>query len=518
MMVTKEMMQLPDVAPGGEQEKYLREHFKIPYLALNQIKLVEEVLYQLDEQDAIRLQVIPIKQTEEGLLLGMVNPLDVECIQEVELITKQCVQPVWVDSEELRQTLKTCYSGKQAFKATQVIQKNMTDLKVPLESIGKEVKTPIREVVEGLLEQAMRLGASDIHIEALTDATRIRMRIDGHLQDKKHLDYSVHERLTTTLKLMSGMRIAEKRMPQDGTFKYTVGTKSIDIRASCIPTLYGEKMVLRLLDLTQKTTETWKNLGVSTKDEQIFQEILSKSQGMLLVTGPTGSGKTTTLYQALRQSNTIAKNSVTLEDPIEKRIKGVNQIQMNTDTGLTFAMGLRSILRQDPDQIMIGEIRDSETAEIAIRAALTGHLVLSTLHTLDAVSALTRLVDMGVPRYLITETVIGIVAQRLVRRVCPVCGKVYSASEEEQARLDTQQPLMLKKGEGCLQCQFTGYKGRIGIYECLQMTPQIKHLMRTQASHEEIQQCAIKEGMVTMQEHFYEHVRQGKTTLDEWPF
>ena len=367
-----------------------------------------------------------------------------------------------------------------------------------------------------MIEQAARQRASDIHIEALERMVRVRFRIDGSLYEKFTYDIHLLPAIIARLKIIGGMDISEKRKPQDGRITYVVDHVEYDIRASILPTVYGEKCVMRLAQKKMLTKDK-SELGFNEMEMKQFDNILKNPNGIILVTGPTGSGKSTTLYTALSELNKEDVNIITVEDPVEANIDGINQVQTNVKAELTFASALRSILRQDPDIIMIGEIRDTETAQIAVQASITGHLVVSTLHTNSSASTLTRLMDMGIESYLLADSMVGVIAQRLVRRLCPACKQTYEASTDEKRLLGapTDEPLTIYKPCGCDQCSGIGYKGRIGVYEIMTITPAIRRVISKRGSAEEIKDVALSEGMHTLRMSASRMVMEGITSFSE---
>ena len=376
--------------------------------------------------------------------------------------------------------------------------------------------SPIVQLVKSMIEQAVRQRASDIHIEPMEKQVRIRYRIDGALYEKQVYSYRILPAIVARIKIIGGMDIAEKRKPQDGRITQIVDRMEYDIRVSVLPTVYGEKIVMRLTSKTALTKEK-SQLGFSPEEMKVFDHILSNPHGILLVTGPTGSGKSTTLYTALSELNSEDVNIITVEDPVEANIDGINQVQTNNKANLTFASALRSILRQDPDIIMIGEIRDTETAAIAVQASITGHLVVSTLHTNSAASTITRLADMGIEPYLIADSTVGIIAQRLVRRLCPSCKVEYipDAEERELLNIKEDEPVKIYKPCGCSLCDNTGYKGRIGVYEIMEVTHDLKYIIARGGNADEIKECALKEGMSTLRMSATRYVMQGITSVSE---
>jgi len=369
--------------------------------------------------------------------------------------------------------------------------------------------------LNSIIEQAVRIRASDIHIEPYQEEIRIRFRIDGDLNEIMHLPKNNLSAIVTRVKIIGRMNIAEKRIPQDGRVEMKINDKEVDMRISTLPTVYGEKIVMRLLDKSGFNF-TKEGLGLSERNLRIFNNILSQPYGMILVTGPTGSGKTTTLYTVLRELNVIEKNVITVEDPVEYKLNGINQVQVNPKSGLTFAAGLRSILRQDPDIVMVGEIRDGETAEIAVRAAITGHLVLSTLHTNDSPSTVSRLVDMGIEPYLVSSAVVGIVSQRLVKVLCEKCKEPYevSYSDKKLLGIDENEHLTLHKAVGCNACNH-GYKGRAAVHEIMPINEGVRKLINNNANVDEIRDKALEDGMTTLFQSALNLALNGTTTFEE---
>lgn len=371
-------------------------------------------------------------------------------------------------------------------------------------------------LVDSIIENAVKARASDIHIEPFENYIKIRYRIDGVLKEVLRPPKETHGALVTRIKILSNLNIAEKRLPQDGRIVTKVDDKDIDLRVSVLPTVFGEKVVIRILNKSGFMLSK-KDIGIEGSDSDKLDNMMSSPYGIILVTGPTGSGKSTTLYSILNTLNNMDRNIVTVEDPVEYLIDGVNQVNVNVKAGLTFASGLRSILRQDPDIIMVGEIRDNETAEIAIRAAITGHLVLSTIHTNDAPSAVIRLVDMGIEPYLVSTSISGVISQRLVRKICPYCSKRYEASDYEKSILgvNKEDSLFLKKGEGCLHCGNTGYIGRRGVFEIMEINRDVREQILKNRNTDELRDLCIRNGMKTLKTECVDLVKRGITTIDE---
>jgi type IV pilus assembly protein PilB len=491
----------------------------IPMVKLGKIE--PAVLGLIPENICRRYHLVPLKRENNTLTLAMSDPLNVIVIDEIRFRTGLEIKVQVAADSEILKTISQHYHMEDSMME---ILKTI-DLKSV--TVGDEVEltklkniaeeAPVIKLVNFLLTQAQHNRASDIHIEPDENIVRVRNRIDGVLYDVASLPKYLQAAVISRCKIMSDMNIAVKRAPQDGRFKIDIEGNPLDLRVSTFPTLYGENVVMRLLD-ARSVMIGLEELGFSPNDLERFTQLLANPFGIILVTGPTGSGKTTTLYSALNLLNSPKKNILTVEDPVEYRIFGIRQSQVNPKAGMTFAAGLRSILRQDPDIIMVGEIRDLETVEIAIHAALTGHLVLSTIHTNDAPSTLTRLIDMGVKPFMIASSTIGILAQRLVRVICPECKEPYRPSEQMLAGLGMPLPkkdVTFYTGKGCKACKEIGYRGRTSIYELLAMSDRIRELLSTKASLDIIRKAAREEGMRTMRENGLEKVLQGITTLEE---
>ncbi|MFO0753339.1 MAG: type II secretion system ATPase GspE [Thermodesulfovibrionales bacterium] len=386
-----------------------------------------------------------------------------------------------------------------------------TEFEKPKDILELTEEAPIIRLLNAILQQAVKERASDIHIEPYEREMEVRLRVDGILHKVLSPPKIIQEALVSRVKIMANLDIAEKRLPQDGRIRLLLGGSDIDIRVSIVPTAFGERVVLRLLDRRQGVIGLWE-VGFNAADTRRVEELLRRTHGILLVTGPTGSGKTTTLYAALNRIHTEEKNIMTVEDPVEYQLKGIGQIQVNPKIGLTFASGLRSILRQDPDVIMLGEIRDFETAEVAIQASLTGHLVLSTLHTNDAPSAVTRLIDMGVEPFLVATSLTGVLAQRLVRAICPHCKESYTPTEEERKYVSAT---LLYRGAGCGKCGGKGYLGRTGIFELLVVDNDIRQMITGKTDAQSIRSCAVSKGMKSLRDDGFEKAAQGSTTIEE---
>lgn len=452
------------------------------------------------------------------LHLAMADPMDMMAIDDISIVTNLQVEPYIATTRDIRTAIDRWYGASETLDAARRFTKEREQLRVNTgEETGADVSdAPIVQLVRSLLEQAIRQRASDVHIEALESKVRVRYRIDGALYEKMVYDNSLLPAISTRIKIMGGMDISEKRKPQDGRMTIMVDRQEYDIRISSVPTVHGEKIVMRISSKLS-LTKNKKELGLAPDELKRFDHMLSAPYGIIFVTGPTGSGKSTTLYTALSELNKEAVNIVTVEDPVEADIEGINQIQVNNKVNLTFASALRSILRQDPDIIMIGEIRDRETAGIAVQASITGHLVVSTLHTNNAAGTLNRMADMGVERYLIADSVVGVIAQRLVRKLCPHCRKKRLATEEEKRLLkqDTYKEMEIYEPTGCDLCNHTGYFGRTGVFEIMEVNEEIRDLIAEGGSSEELENAAKRAGMCTLHDNGIRYVMEGITSIEE---
>ena len=490
----------------------------IPHADLEKTYIHPELPRIISEKLARRHTLIPIKQEKNVLTVAMADPLNIFAVDDVKIATGLQVEPVISTSEDILNAIGLYYEKESAEKAleefTETYDASLFDDLDDEETLANVERAPVVKLLNSIIRQAIKLKASDIHIEPLEKDLRVRFRLDGDLQEVMRPSKSSHPPIVTRIKIMGKMDISEKRIPQDGRVEMVIDGRDIDMRIAIMPTVYGEKVVIRLLDRSSVLLSK-RELGFSEENMATFDRIIKHPYGIVLVTGPTGSGKTTTLYTALQELNKVDKNIITVEDPVEYRLTGINQSQVNVKAGLTFASGLRSILRQDPDIIMIGEIRDVETAQIAVRAAITGHLVLSTVHTNDTVSTISRLKDMEIPHYLISSSVVGIMAQRLVKRICNSCKKAYQPGAKERELLGMENGDPLYRGEGCNACNHTGYKGRIAIHEILPMTDSIKNMIDENRTVDHIKQKALEQGMITLRQSCSQLVREGITTIDE---
>ena len=488
----------------------------IPHIMLKDTKIDSDVAALIPQPLAERYTIIPIKKVGRHLTLAMTDPTNFYAIDDVRTISGLDVEPVIATEKEILRAIKEAYGVRALVdKASSIVKPE--DL-ASITEMQSADDAPVISIVNSIISQAIKERASDIHVEPTDNNLRVRYRIDGELREAFSFPIKTHALLISRLKIMSELDIAEKRLLQDGRINFREGDREIDIRVSSLPTVIGEKIVLRILDRASVIVDI-KRLGFAEKNLAVYKKLYSQSYGMILVTGPTGSGKTTTLYSTLTGLNKPTKNIITVEDPTEYRLDGINQVQVNAKAGLTFAAGLRSILRQDPNIIMVGEIRDGETADIAIRAALTGHLVLSTLHTNDSIGAVSRLVDMGVEPFLVASSVLGILAQRLVRKICPECKESYVLETDSPERAffgeHYQDGTTLYRGAGCPSCANTGYRGRMAIHEVFPISKGLRELITEKASGEKLKALAAQEGMTTMQYDGFQKVLVGETTINE---
>lgn len=488
---------------------------------LQDISIDEEILNLVPPNILKKHKMIPFEYSRTGmnvLRVAMSDPMNMAAMDDINIITNLQVEPVVATPRDVMLALDRYYGQAEVNSALEEYVKEKTSQMTKQEDIYSDDinNSPIVQLVKTMIEQAVRQRASDIHIEPMEKQVRVRYRIDGALYEKATYNISLLPALVARIKIIGGMDISEKRKPQDGRITQVVDRREFDIRVSILPTVYGEKIVMRLTSKNALSREK-SQLGLKPHDLQKFDHILKNPHGILLVTGPTGSGKSTTLYTALSELNKEDVNIITVEDPVEANIDGINQVQVNNKADLTFASALRSILRQDPDIIMIGEIRDQETASIAVQASITGHLVVSTLHTNSAASTITRLVDMGIEPYLIADATVGVIAQRLVRRLCPDCKRAKKADAEDLEMLmrKPEEDLTIYEPCGCAKCDGTGFRGRIGVYEIMEVTPQLKHIISKGGEVEAIKAQALKDGMHTLRMSATELVLDGTTSVQE---
>ena len=484
----------------------------IPFVNLKEVKPQLEAIEALGEDLAREFHVLPIELKGNTLVVATDNPYDVLAVDRLKERSGRDIE-IRVAEPELISSLIDEYYGIKG-----VTDKDLElAIQEVLASLGGEgLESPLVNFVEKLIGNALKEGCTDIHIDPGDRVTRIKMRLDGVLYQKLAVPKDLHPPIVNRIKILAELDISEQRVPQDGRIGMNIGGKNIDIRVSTLPTVRGEAVVMRLLDKSRLLLGL-EDLGFSEENYVRFKELINKPFGMILVTGPTGSGKTTTLYAALSSIDVVSKNVMTIEDPVEYELSMVRQSQINPQAGFTFASGLRSALRQDPDVILVGEIRDKETADMAIRAALTGHLLFSTLHTNDAAGTITRLIDIGVSPFLLPSTLLAAMAQRLVRKVCNHCKESYEASPKEKEILGvpTDQPLELVRGKGCPYCRNTGYKGRMAVFEMLTMNPEIEELVLNNAPSSKIKRAAVENGMTDLRHDCISKVLAGKTTVEE---
>ncbi|MDH3326089.1 MAG: ATPase, T2SS/T4P/T4SS family [Gammaproteobacteria bacterium] len=488
---------------------------------LNTFPIALDAISLVPENVARDYNIIPVIKTGNTISIATSNPMDIEAIESVELHSHCRVETVLSNVDDIHQAIETYFGvfGKisELLKNTEQDQLDaQTEVASSKIAETKTIEGPISQIIKLMIIQAVNTGASDIHLEPLETRLRVRLRIDGILQETFTYEKKYQAALISSAKLMCSLDIAEKRIPQDGRLRITVKTRPIDLRVSTFPAMHGEKMVFRILDKESANVDI-SQLGITGDSLELLLKIIKQPHGIFLVTGPTGSGKTTTLYSVLNKVNTPKVNIITMEDPVEFDLDTVNQGQVNVKAGLTFAKGLRAMMRQDPDIVMIGEIRDSETAEISIQAALTGHLVLSTLHTNSAPGAVVRLVEMGVEPFLLASSLLGVLAQRLVRRLCPKCKKSYTPESSliKRLGLDAETKYTFYQATGCRACGRTGYKGRAGIYELMEPTNEIRTLIVEGKSSNEIRDLAVSQGMLTLQADGIQRVISGITSIEE---
>jgi type IV pilus assembly protein PilB len=512
--------------PELEVTKVLARQYRMPAVDLSRFDVDPKILKLVPGDMAAKGMVLPLKREGRTLTVAMADPSDMGLLEDLKFVTRFDLFPVIAGEYTLRGLIEKHYQASNE-QELQSILRDMEageDLEV-VEEREEETVTqaqiedaPVVKLINGLLVEAVKRGASDIHIEPFEHEIRVRYRIDGSLLEIMRPPLRMKAALTSRIKILSQLNIAERRVPQDGRLKLKMGNRVIDFRVSTLPVLYGEKIVLRILDKGNLTLDLTK-FGFEVKAEKDLMKAILNPYGMVLVTGPTGSGKTTTLYSALSRVNTPEVNIMTAEDPVEYNLMGINQVLVRTEIGLTFAAALKAFLRQDPNIIMIGEIRDLETGGIAIKAALTGHLVLSTLHTNDAPSTITRMIDMGIEAFNVASAVNLVVAQRLVRRICKDCKGPHKYTDVELQSLGTDlerlRALQFMKGSGCETCSGTGYKGRAGLYEVMALTPELRRLILRGASVAEIQDQAVADGMLTLRMDGMKKIERGMTTLEE---
>lgn len=491
----------------------------IEKIDLNNVIFDKKAIKLLPQSLCDKYNLVPFGFDGESIKIALEDPLNIFAIDDVSISTGLNVKSYISYKKDIYKFIQINYSSEEVNKAAEALSKESLESKVEvlnIEEISDVKNAPVVKMIEQLFRNSIEMRASDIHIEPYEKEVRIRYRIDGKLTTVNTLAVESLVPLITRIKILANLNIAERRIPQDGRIITKIGQDEVDLRVSILPVVNGEKVVIRIL--TRDSYKVGKEeLGINKENLKKLNNIISNPNGIVLVTGPTGSGKSTTLYSILSELNKSDINIVTIEDPVEYTLNGINQVNVNSKTGLTFASGLRSILRQDPDVVMIGEIRDEETAQIAIKAAITGHLVLSTLHTNDAPSTITRLLDMGIEPYLVATSISGIIAQRLVRKICNYCKEEYIASDYEKSifNIDTNTELKLSRGKGCGHCNNSGYNGRIGVYEIMEITREHRNFINDSKNSDILRDISIKNGMTTLEEECKELVLKGVTTLEE---
>jgi type IV pilus assembly protein PilB len=496
----------------------------IPIINMNEMEIPEDVVRLISADIAKTSLVIPVMRRHNVLKLAMVDPLDIEAMDNVARIVKMEIEPIIVTEGDLKRALEKYYGLKTIVEETldRIRQQELTLIKDEEEDLDQDERIavdrteeePVVRFVNSLLAQALADNVSDIHVEPSKNIMRVRMRIDGKLREVPSPEKKLFLPIVSRIKILAGIDIAKTRTPQDGRFNIRDSNREVGIRVSTFPTIHGEKVVLRLLD---KSTALYgiDHLGLLRDDKEKIKNVLKRPYGFILSTGPTGSGKSTTLYAILNHINSVEKNIITIEDPVEYTLEGLSQAQVNPRAGLTFESGLRSILRQDPDVIMVGEIRDRDTAAIAVHSALTGHLVLSTLHTNDAASAIMRLVEMGIEPFLVTSSVSCVIGQRLIRKICPECKESYYPTASVHKTFQIREDVLLYRGKGCPACKYKGYRGRTGVYEVLVIDDELRELIIAKAPSEVLKKKAHEKGMRLMRDDAVMKVLFGVTTLEE---
>lgn len=513
--VITEMKYVSDV----DFAKTLAERLNVQYIDLDSTELMPDIVKKIPEATARKYNVIAVNKVGKRMMVATNDPINFYVFEDLRVITGCNITALLATKASINRAIGKMYSQGQVDsvvdEATKEKEEELNLDEIDLTSDRIE-NAPIVKLATAIVENSFRQEATDIHIEPFKTYTKIRIRVNGDLIELMTLTSALHVSLVTRFKILSGMNIAEKRIPQDGRMSQVVDGTTVDLRVSNLPMVYGEKVVIRILPTGDTSLRKITDLGMTDYNYERFASCLKVPQGVVLVTGPTGSGKSTTLYAALGEIAKPNVNVITVEDPVEKKVDGINQCQINDKAGMTFAAALRSILRQDPDIIMVGEMRDAETAEIAIRAAITGHLVLSTLHTNDAASTVTRLVDMGVEPYMVATSLIGIVAQRLTKVLCPDCKRLRTSRPDENELMEIgSTPIQIYDAVGCPKCKNTGYRGRTAIHEILLATPEMQALITRAAKADEIAALAREQGCLLLRDNVSKLVQQGKTSMDE---
>lgn len=490
--------------------------YDYPIIDLSSIEVDPKATALLTQKFCEENVVLPIGFDDDKLVVAIDDPMNITIEDELQFQTGYQITMMLATHSSIMDAVKVNYGKESAAKAAEELGQDLAGEEIDENSDITEAvnSAPVVKLVNSMIDYAIRAGSSDIHIEPMEDRVRVRIRIDGVMQEIMSNPLSARDAIITRIKILGGMNIAEKRIPQDGRITTEINGEDVDMRVSILPTVTGEKTVIRILAKNDANLNR-SYLGISDHNNEMIDRMIKVPQGICLISGPTGSGKTTTLYTLLSEKNSPETNIITVEDPVEIRIPGLNQVQVNAKAGMTFASGLRSILRQDPDIILVGEIRDGETAEIAMRAAITGHLVFSTIHTNDAVSSINRLIDMGLEPYMVNSALVGVVSQRLVRRICTNCRESYDPDEYDIEMLRLEPGQKIYRGKGCSECAEKGYKGRIAIHEIVIMTKKMKSLIEKRASEEEMRQLAVTEGTQMLQDSARDLVLEGITTAEE---
>jgi len=498
--------------------EFLSERLNVPFVSLKDYTIDPDVAKLVPVSLAKKYHFMPLFKIEDTLTVAMADPLDVFAIDEIRTALKCHIQPMLASEEEIGELVVENYrileTDAETGEDIEVVQFGMESAEDVADRL-KEMASGARVVAEvnRIIRSAIAERASDIHVEPLEHSLKVRNRVDGVLEERIILAKTMHLPIVTRIKILGEMDIAERRVPQDGRVRIKLAGKTLDMRLSTYPTMHGEKVVIRLL--TKEQILGVESLGFTSDERRVFEGIISKPHGIFLVTGPTGSGKTTTLYAALQQLNSQDRNIVSIEDPIENEIPGVSQAQVNLKAGMTFASAMRSILRQDPDIIMLGEIRDQETADMAVRAAITGHLVFSTIHTNTALGAVTRLEDLGVQPFMVVSSLVGVMSQRLVRKICEKCKKPVKVDEAKLAGLGLPPDTKAFRGPGCRHCRMSGYSGRLGLFEIVNITPELRRLIIKGASEDEFTKEIREKGVKDLREQGIRRIKEGMTTVEE---
>ncbi len=521
------LVEIGAVADENDISVFVGKQLNIGAIRLSDIELNQDVVKMIPYDLARKFNIIAISRLGKTLVVAVNDPSNVYVLDTIKFITGFSVQPVMSPESAIKKAVEYYYSDSSEYirilqgldeSNLEVIATSDEDAVSESDLQSAVQDKPLVKLVDSIITEAVRKGASDIHIETYERKIRVRCRIDGALQEMSAFPFRYRAAIVSRVKIMADLDISERRLPQDGRIKIKMGERAVDLRVSVLPTIFGEKVVMRILDPTALQHDLTK-LGFPNLALEKFEHAIHLPYGIVLVTGPTGSGKTTTLYSALRQINNVDINIMTAEDPVEFAFEGINQVAVKPDIGLTFAAALRSFLRQDPDVVMVGEIRDTETAEIAIRAALTGHLVFATLHTNDAPSSIVRLIDMGIPKFLVASSAKLIMAQRMVRTICPTCREETTVDSEILVNLGVPEEeikdFQVYHGRGCNECNQTGMAGRTGLFEVMTVSPRIERMILDGAATPELTEQALKEGMITLRMAGIDKIRQGTTTVEE---